>query len=374
VVSRPFDYDAIVGGHLCLDVLPDMARVPSLAIIQPGGLVEIGAAGIATGGPVSNTGLALHHLGAKVGLMATVGDDLIGRLILLYLHGIDPGLTQFISVQPKQASSYSVVLAPGEADRAFLHCTGTNATFGPEHIDFGELSRARVFHFGYPPLLPRLIVDAGEPLRTVFERAKAQGVVTSLETSLPDRQSGAGRADWQAILRNALPFVDIFVPSIEEILFMLRRADFDAWEGDLFAHLTRSYLSGLAAELIGMGIGVTGFKLGTYGLYLRAAAFDRLARLDRLHLNKEEWANFEGYLPALQVEVSGTTGAGDAAYAGLLMALLRGFAPMEAMRWACAVGACCVEAVDAVSGIRSWAETAQRLAQDWPARPERLSG
>ncbi len=370
--AASLEYDVIVGGHLCLDILPNMARIPSLAAIQPGGLVEVGAASVATGGPVSNTGLALHRLSTRVALMATVGDDLLGQLILLYLRGIDPALTRFIRVIAGQASSYSVVLAPGEADRAFLHCTGTNAIFGLEHIDFAELSHARIFHFGYPPLLPSLIVDSGAPLRSLFERAKASGVVTSLETSLPDPQSMAGHADWWAILNATLPFVDIFVPSIEEIMFMLRRADFDAWGGDLFARLTRRYLSGLAAELLGMGVGIAGFKLGAHGLYLRAADADRLAKLARLPIEPAQWANFEGYVPAYQVTVSGTTGAGDAAYAGLLAALLHGFVPDDAMRWACAVGACCVETIDAVSGVQSWAETATRLAGDWPLRMEHL--
>lgn len=48
----------------------------------------------------------------------------------------------------------------------------------------------------------------------------------SLDMALPDSESPAGKADWQGILENILPHVDIFVPSIEEILFMLDRPQY----------------------------------------------------------------------------------------------------------------------------------------------------
>src|SRR5271165_6918539 len=111
-----FETDVIVAGHLCLDILPDMHNLTGLDALQPGKIVEVGAASVATGGPVSNTGLALHRLGVKVALMSGVGDDLIGLLIRRFLDQIDPALTSGIRVIPNQSSSYSVVIAPGTAD------------------------------------------------------------------------------------------------------------------------------------------------------------------------------------------------------------------------------------------------------------------
>ncbi len=259
--------EVIVSGHLCLDILPDMRRVPTLDMLQPGKLVEVGAAGVATGGLVSNTGLALHTLGVPVALMAAVGDDLIGQLILLYLRRIDPGLTELISVQAGQSGSYSVVIAPGSADRTFLHCTGTNATFGVDQIDFTRLGQARLFHFGYPALLPRVVRRGGAELIDLFARAKATGVATSLDMTLPDVQSETGQADWRSILRQILPHVDIFVPSLEEILFSLRRADYDSWGACAWERVTEPYLRELADELIAMGAVIAGFKLGHLGMY-----------------------------------------------------------------------------------------------------------
>jgi hypothetical protein len=43
--------------------------------------------------------------------------------------------------------------------------------------------------------------------------------------------------------------------------------------------------------------------------------------------------------------------------------------PEMSLELACAVGACSVEAVDAISGIRTWSKTAVRLAKGWPHLP-----
>ena len=71
-------------------------------------------------------------------------------------------------------------------------------------------------------------------------------------------------------------------------------------------------------------------------------------------------------------QVTGTTGAGDAAIAGFLSALLRGFGPELALTMASAVGACNVEAADALSGLRSWDITLKRIRAGWERLPLRL--
>lgn len=373
-MSEAHTPEIIVSGHLCLDLIPDMPSVPLPALASPGRLFEVGALSISTGGAVSNTGLALHRLGADVQLLATVGDDLLGRVIVAFLKDRNPALTEHIRVQAGRDSSYSVLLSPGGADRIVLHCTGTNDVFSADDIDYAAVGRARVFHLGYPPLLPRLIVDDGRGLATVYQRAKAAGAVTSLDMALPDPNRLSGQVDWRAILARTLPHTDVFIPSIEEILFMLRRADYDAWGLEVIRRLDRAYLHALAGELLAMGAVIAGFKLGTHGLYLRAGDADRLARLNPLNLDATAWADGEWYHPTYAVQVAGTTGAGDSAYAGFLMALLRGRPPADCVRWACAVGACNVEVADATGGIRSWAETEARMAAGWSLSAHRLPG
>ena len=368
-------FDVIVSGHLCLDMIPDMDHVPPHALATPGHLFETGAMILATGGAVSNTGQALHRLGLNVGLMSTIGDDFIGEAILKIIRARDPQLTDLITVRPGHSSSYTIVLAPQRSDRTFLHHTGPNQNFGAQDIDFARLRDTRVFHLGYPPLLPRLVADEGRELRDVFQKAQAAGAITAMDMTLPDPDGATGRADWRAILAHTLPHVDIFIPSIEEIIFMLRRPDFDAWRGDVLSHLTSDYLSTLADELLSMGVAIAGFKLSEMGFYLKTAPASRILPLNRhLPLDAEAWGSVTLWQPAFQVDVVGTIGAGDAAYAGFFAALLRSLPPAEALRRACAAGACNVEAADAVSGVRSWAETEARLQAGWPVHSRRLPG
>src|SRR5439155_2685197 len=70
--------------------------------------------------------------------------------------------------------------------------------------------------------------------------------------------------------------------------------------------------------------------------------------------------------PCFATHVVGTTGSCDATIAGFLLGLLRGMTPEATLSAACAIGACNVEAADALSGIRSWPETMERIATGWP--------
>jgi sugar/nucleoside kinase (ribokinase family) len=365
-------FDVVVAGHLCLDLLPQMDHLRLADLTTPGHLFETGPMRFSTGGAVSNTGLALHRLGVDVRLMSNVGDDLIGQMIVSFLKSRDPLLTQHIQEQKGSASAYTVVLAPEKVDRIFLHCTGTNATFTSADIDYEQVTHAKIFHLGYPPLLPALTNNSGKELALLFQNVKAASVITSLDTSLPDPDGASGRVDWQVLLQNTLPFVDIFVPSIDETLFMLRRQDYDRWGENCLEHLSHSYLRLLANQLLDMGAAVVGFKLGELGIYLQTGNTKNLERLSELPITPTAWANQQVWHPAFAVDVIGTTGAGDSAYAGLLSAMLHGMSIGEAAQWACAVGACNVEAADATSGVQSWEATSSRIYRGWSTNTHRL--
>jgi sugar/nucleoside kinase (ribokinase family) len=367
--------DVVVSGHICLDLLPDMGKVPLDRLASPGLLFEVDALDMSTGGAVSNTGLALHILGADVGLMGKIGGDLIGRLITVTLNELDPKLSQFVKVQDDERSSYTIVLSPENSDRIFLHCTGTNDTFGIDDIDFETVSSARIFHMGYPPLLPRMMQNDGAELVEIYRRAKAAGVITSLDTAQPDPTKLSGRVDWRGILSKAMPDVDIFIPSIEEIVFMLRHDDYERWGGSVLANIDGDYIRDLADEMLGLGVAVTGFKLSRYGFYLHVTDdAERLKALAALPIDLEAWRGARAYHPAFVVNVVGTTGAGDASYGAVLAAMLRGLSPVEAVEMACAVGACNVESASATGGLRPWDETAARVRSGWDVSATSLPG
>ena len=125
----------------------------------------------------------------------------------------------------------------------------------------------------------------------------------------------------------------------------------------------------MGKEIVEMGAKIVGCKLGDHGLYLRTAGRADIEKLGRARPHDiRDWADRELWAPCFQVNVAGTTGAGDATIAGFLSALLRGLPCKEAVTMAVAVGACCVEATDAVGGIRGWEETRQRVGAGWQRR------
>lgn len=371
-------YDAIVAGHLCLDVIPDLSQASPEQFKRsfvPGRLVQVGAASFCTGGPVSNVGLVLHKLGISTGLMGKVGDDVFGQVIRQIIASYDSSLADGMVVDPAVDSSYTIVISPPGIDRYFLHFPGANDTFSAQDVRYELLQEARLLHFGYPPIMRRMYENGGAELTELFRQAKATGVTTSLDMAVPDPASDAGRADWVSILRATLPFVDVFLPSIEEILYMLHRETFDRLEQaagghDILPLITPQLLSEVSQDLMTLGVKIVGLKLGYRGFYLRTASRAALASMGRAcPSDPAAWADKELWSPCFQANVVGTAGSGDATIAGFLSALLRDLPPEKAVTAAVAVGACNVEAADTLSGVRTWEETMQRVASGWQKHP-----
>ncbi len=365
---------AVVVGHICLDFIPTIEHVPEgklATLLKPGHLLLTGPAAFNTGGPVSNTGLALHLLGIDTRLIAKVGDDPLGGIVRGIVEGYGAELSKGLVVDPASPTSYSVILSAPGMDRIFLHCPGANDTFGVEDVDFDLVARARLMHFGYPPVMRRMYSQGGRELVELFRRAKATGVTTSLDMTYPDPDSDGGKADWRAILSDLLPYVDVFLPSFDELLFMLRREECDRLRsslpaGDLTPAVDARRLGELASELLAMGTRLVVIKAGSRGLYLRTAGLESLRQMGRAApQDAAQWAGREMWSACFQVQVVGTTGAGDATIAGFLSALLRGLGPEDALTAAVGVGACNVEAADALSGLRTWEETQARIAAGW---------
>lgn len=359
----------VVAGHICLDIIPTLTSQGDFAAtFQPGRLLETGKALMSTGGAVSNTGLALHKLGIDTRLMGKIGQDLFGQAIIDLVKNTGGHLAEGMQVVPNEASSYTIILSPPNTDRLFLHCPGANDTFGADDIDYSLLEQVDLFHFGYPPLMKRLYQRQGDELAKLFKQAKATGVTTSLDMAMPDPNGPSGQANWAVILKIILPYVDLFLPSIEEILLTLYPDTFkQVSRGE--AQISPGLLSQIAGDLLQMGAKIILLKAGELGLYLRAANESTLADMGRARPDDvARWANREIWAPIFETEVAGTTGAGDSTIAGFLAGLLRNLSPTQAVTLATAVGACNVEAADAVSGVRSWDETMARIKAGWPRR------
>ncbi|MFA5688735.1 MAG: carbohydrate kinase family protein [Kiritimatiellales bacterium] len=352
-----------VAGHICLDIIPDFGeRHPGLEnIFIPGTLTEIGNATLSTGGAVSNTGIALHRLEMPVRLMAKIGADDFGQTIRNILRRQGTSLDEGMITGPDAQTSYSIVINPRGVDRIFLHCPGANHTFCAADIDDDQLRGIELFHFGYPTLMRSIYQNNGSEMKRLFDRAQSAGAYTSLDMTCVDPASEAGQVDWAQWLKNVLPSVDIFLPSIDEILFMIHPAKYaeltEKFPGELMQGIDRALVEQTAQTLIDLGVSIVVIKLGSQGLYLRTGAHVRG--------RGAEWNNVSLFMPCLKTEVIGTTGAGDCTIAGFLAAFLKKEPPKTAAEIAAAVGAFNTESADATSAVPSWDQVLQRLNAGW---------
>lgn len=362
----------ISAGHICLDitpVFPPERRCGHIGdLLVPGKLIQIGAASVHTGGSVANTGLALKLLGNDVTLLGKIGDDAFGDMARQIVAGYGAG---GLIVDPEGSTSYSVVLAVPGIDRIFLHNPGANDTFSAGDIPEAALADAQLFHFGYPPLMRRIYENGGAGLRDMLRGVKARGIATSLDLAAVDPASEAGRADWRAILAAALPYVDFFVPSFEELCFMLDRARYDALAaagGDMTAQLDLARdAASLAEACLAMGCGAVLVKCGLSGMLYRTGSRERIAEIGpRLGLNADLWADRAGEQPCFRAEtVRSGTGAGDVSIAAYLTAVMNGESPAACARLAAAEGAASVSSYDALGGILPMDELKRRIDAGW---------
>jgi sugar/nucleoside kinase (ribokinase family) len=324
---------------------------------------------LSTGGTVSNTGLALHRLGVPVQLMGKIGADLFGSAIQELLRRRDADLADGMIVG-SDPTSYTLVINPHGIDRIFLHCPGANDTFGAADVPLDQVRRARIFHFGYPPLMRRMYLDDGAELGALLRAVQGLGVATSLDMAQPDPDAEAGRVDWLRLLQNVLPHVDIFTPSLTEVLYMIDRPRFYLQQTGKGTAIDGDILRSVSDRLLAMGTAMVALKLGDQGLYLRSASnAARLAAVGKTVLAAPAWCGRELMAPCFRAAVAGTTGAGDCTIAGMLAALLAGTDPVQTLIAALGVGACSVESPDATSGVPAWDAVQARIAGGWAHHP-----
>lgn len=362
----------IAAGHICIDITPVFLAGRSYdqisELLTPGKLIQMDAASVHTGGSVANTGLALKLLGNDVTLLGKVGDDAFGGIVQRILSVYDVG---GLIVDENSSTAYTVVLAIPGLDRIFLHSPGANDAFTASDIPVAALNDAAWFHFGYPSLMRRMYRDNGRELTEMFRNAKAHGVATSLDLAAVDPLSEAGRADWKRILEGVLPFVDFFVPSFEELCFMLNRPRYDALaaaHGDMTERLDVRHAAAPLAEMcLNMGCGVVLIKCGLSGMYYHSGSKARLSKVGaRLALNADAWAEHSGAQPCYQADmVRSATGAGDVSIAAYITAVMNGESPADCARLAAAEGAASVTSYDALGGILPLDELKRRMDAGW---------
>lgn len=364
----------VVAGHISVDITPVFQSSKKKSISQvlcPGKLIRTGEAVVYTGGVVSNTGLALHKMGANVRLAGKIGKDALGEMMLAMMkqHGTEKDLI----IDENADTSYTVVIAPPGIDRIFLHGPGANDTFVADDLSDDLIDGAALVHFGYPPLMRKMYENDGAELVKLCNKVHAKGAAMSLDLAAVDPESPEGLVDWREFLSNVLPHVDFFVPSIEELCFMLDRPRYDEWmeragEEDVTEILDlEKDIRPLAAQAIELGVKVLMLKCGARGMYYQTAGADLIGKIPAaVELKVEDWTEKSGFQKSFIPEkVLSGTGAGDSSIGCFLYSMLKGYPVERCIQLAAAQGASCVEAVDTLSGLHTLPELEEKIAAGW---------
>lgn len=305
-----------VAGHLCVDLTPALSGP---ARIEPGRLREVGPLRARLGGCVANTARTLARLGVPTRLRADVGTDALASLAR-DLAAAEGFAGDGIRAAAGASTSYSIVIEPRGVDRSFWHHPGANEQFTGEDVD---TSGDDILHLGYPSLLAAMRAADGAATARLFRRASEAGTTTSLDLAVVDPASDAGATDWAAFLDRVLPWTSIVSPSIDDLRSIATASD-HAWAA--------APPDAVAQDLVERGAAVAMVSAGADGLHLAVAGADRLRRAGGALSRLAHWPDTRVTVAAIApTRIVSTNGAGDAATAGLLAAILRGAHPADAL-------------------------------------------
>ena len=295
---------------LCIgSVTTDVIITPADSIPPPGTLRAVKSVSLHVGGCAANAALDLAKLGIPVSLCCKVGDDLYGRFV--YDTMAEAGVhSQGICRDPKTDTTTSVVCVNSQGERSFLYQPGSTAEFRLEDIPVSLLEKCGIVFVAGAMLLSSF---DGEPCARFLQDARSRGKITAMDTAWDFDDV------WLPKIKAALPYLDWFMPSVDEAAKLTGTSDpYD-----------------IADRLLAMGPRNVIVKLGKDG-----------ALLCPENGSKTVLPTYRSIKPV------DTTGAGDAFCAGFLAGMAQGWDYTRCGRLANAVGTHCITAVGASTGIK----------------------
>ena len=294
----------------CLGILVADVTVASVDTLpQKGKLNFADKIMLSVGGCAANTAIDLEKIGIKTSVIGKVGLDDFGNYILdnLSKEGVD---IKGIEVS-NDATSAAIVVVNSKGERSFIHCPGSNGTFNINDVNLSIVKDAKILFIAGALLMPKL---DGIPTAEILKEAKEAGVYTALDTTWDAK----GR--WMEDIEPCLRYLDLFIPSIEEAKEISGKDDIEQ----------------MADVFLQRGVSLCVIKNGKKGCYIKSKSGDELS------------------IPCYdRIKAKDTNGAGDSFVAGFLTGILNGWDLEQCGRFANAVGAYCVSAHGASSGIQS---------------------
>lgn len=193
--------DVLLAADMCVDLLLSGNVRPLFHQAEQ----LIGGYQLELGGSANIFASQLAKLGARVGVIGTLGADCLGEFALMRLHELGVG-TGRVRVDPAVRTGLGVALIEAD-DRAILTYPGSLAAVGPELFPEVLAGACRHWHVASYFLLARLKPIWPEWL----VRCRAAGITTSLDPNWDPENRWSG-------IRDLLPTLDVFLPNEAEAL------------------------------------------------------------------------------------------------------------------------------------------------------------
>ena len=268
------------------------------------------------GGEAVNEAVAAAKLGARTGILCSLGQDPAGDMIVrdLEKNGVD---TSLVIRDPEHSTPVTTMFVNDDGTRKSITNQAHRYNFRPEkYLD--EITNARAIILGS---LFRAPFDDPTIIYNVLSSAKKAGILTVADTKLPNFVKLT-----LDDVKQALPYVDYITPNEDEAKYFTGEE-----EPEKMADVFLKY-----------GVKNVIIKLGSKGCYFKNA--ETAIKLD-----------------AMKIDAVDATGAGDNFVAGLTTEILNGKSIEEALKFANACGAICTTAVGAGTALKNYDQVLKSL-------------
>lgn len=311
-------YDVSAIGFCCLDILGrPITRIPE------GGRADfIPQIRMTVAGTAGATAVDCAVLGLKTLAVTSVGEDEMGDFLVEKMEqfGVDCSM---VGRDGSVQTSASILFVQPNGERPAAHVPGTASTFTVAAEDYDRVLDAGIVHVGGTGLLRSF---DGPPSVALLKRAKEMGRTTTLDLI-------QSKSETLQLVQPMMPFVDYFVPSIEEA-------------------------SAITGERDPQQVAAFFRKLGAKNVLLTMGG-------DGVYVAPQDGADF--HLPAYAIDVVDTTGCGDSFTAGIIVGLSRGWPLRECARFASAVAAKVAMGLGSDGQLKSFDDTVDAM-NIWPLR------
>jgi sugar/nucleoside kinase (ribokinase family) len=308
----PHLHDVSVCGTYILDIL----GVPVTEIPPGGSRAFLEEIRLTVAGTAGGTVIPCARLGLNALAVGAVGTDEKADWVIdaMKREGIDT--TQMERIEGVPTSATILPIRP-DGSRPVLHARGASARWRISEEVQKVACQSKVLHLGG---VGSLLAMDGEPSVALLRDAKAAGCITTLDLI----QANAKTLPLVEVL---MPYVDFFMPSIDETQALMGSADPET----------------CARYFLDKGAGACAISLGSDGSFVMT----------------RDGAKF--HLPAHEITVRDTTGCGDAYTGGFIAGLVRDWDLRECARLATATAAIVATGLGSGTNLVSFENTIEMM-------------